>query len=190
MTVDPEKAAATFEFDGKNYQFCSKRCAERFAATPEKFLVTPGTAGMELVHGVTNAEPLARDRGVIEAGPAAKLAKYTCPMHPEIVRPGPGIVRFAAWRWSRAPSPRRKEDNPELRDMTRRFWISAGADRSAAGDRDGRHMLPGMPLAAAGSAGSPGSNSSGHAGRAVGRVRRFFSAAGRPLSIAPPTCSR
>ena len=69
----------------------------------------------------------------------ATRVEYTCPMHPEIVRPDQGLARSAAWRWSRGPSPRPREENPELRDMTRRFWISVAAYRAAAGDCHGRH---------------------------------------------------
>ena len=50
--------------------------------------------------------------------------EYTCPMHPEIVRPGPGscpICGMALEPRSVAESP---QENPELRDMTRRFWVS------------------------------------------------------------------
>ncbi len=54
--------------------------------------------------------------------PATKT-EYTCPMHPEIVRPGPGNCPICGM----ALEPRTvtvEEENPELRDMTRRFWIS------------------------------------------------------------------
>src|ERR1700676_2103059 len=50
MTVDPGKAAAKQEFRGNSYYFCSKRCAERFAKEPEKFLSAPGSSGMETAH--------------------------------------------------------------------------------------------------------------------------------------------
>ncbi len=49
--------------------------------------------------------------------------EYTCPMHPEIVRRAPGSCPICGM----ALEPRTvtvAEDNPELRDMTRRFWIS------------------------------------------------------------------
>ena len=57
--------------------------------------------------------------------PAVPTTKteYTCPMHPEIVRAGPGSCPICGM----ALEPRTvtvEEDNPELRDMTRRFWIS------------------------------------------------------------------
>ena len=55
---------------------------------------------------------------------ASAHTEYTCPMHPEIVRPEPGSCPICGM----ALEPRRvtalAEDNPELRDMTRRFWIS------------------------------------------------------------------
>ena len=54
--------------------------------------------------------------------PATKT-EYTCPMHPEIVRAAPGSCPICGM----ALEPRTvtvEEDNPELRDMTRRFWIS------------------------------------------------------------------
>jgi Cu+-exporting ATPase len=56
------------------------------------------------------------------AFPATKV-EYTCPMHPEIVRLEPGSCPICGM----ALEPRivtAEEDNPELRDMTRRFWIS------------------------------------------------------------------
>ena len=43
---------------------------------------------------------------------------------PRSCAPSPARVRSAAWRLSRAPLPHRPEENPELRDMTRRFWVS------------------------------------------------------------------
>jgi Cu+-exporting ATPase len=57
---------------------------------------------------------------------ASTRTEYTCPMHPEIVRPGPGSCPICGM----ALEPRTvtvaasSEDNPELRDMTRRFWVS------------------------------------------------------------------
>src|ERR1700737_2170622 len=50
MTVDPSKAAAKQEFQGNTYYFCSKRCAERFAKEPDKFLSAPGISGTETAH--------------------------------------------------------------------------------------------------------------------------------------------
>src|ERR1700736_4016130 len=109
MTVDPSKAAAKQEFRGTTYYFCSKRCAERFAKEPEKFLSSPGSSGMEAAHrGGTSQHADAVRRGpsvagvpagktlaALQAGSetaqtvAAKSALYTCPMHPQILQNGP-----------------------------------------------------------------------------------------------------
>jgi len=54
---------------------------------------------------------------------SAIKTEYTCPMHPEIVRAEPGSCPICGM----ALEPRTvtaEEDNPELRNMTRRFWIS------------------------------------------------------------------
>ena len=58
-----------------------------------------------------------------ESPVAATKTEYTCPMHPEIVRTEPGSCPICGM----ALEPRTvtlEEHNPELRDMTRRFWIS------------------------------------------------------------------
>src|ERR1700737_1495588 len=55
---------------------------------------------------------------------AASHVEYTCPMHPEMVRPGPGSCPICGMALEPRMVAAQEEDNPELRDMTRRFWIS------------------------------------------------------------------
>ena len=72
MSVDPGKAAGKQEFGGKTYYFCSKRCAERFAAEPQKFLAAPGTAGMGSAAASENAgEVLSKDSAASSGGAGA-----------------------------------------------------------------------------------------------------------------------
>jgi Cu+-exporting ATPase len=57
---------------------------------------------------------------------SAPKVEYTCPMHPQIVRDGPGNCPICGM----ALEPRTvvtagEEENPELRDMRRRFWVGA-----------------------------------------------------------------
>lgn len=55
--------------------------------------------------------------------PVVQAAEYTCPMHPQIVRSGPGACPICGM----ALEPREAaagDSNPELENMTRRFWIS------------------------------------------------------------------
>ena len=76
---------------------------------------------------------------------AATRVEYTCPMHPEIVRPGPGQCPICGMTLEPRTVTAQEEDNPELRNMTRRFWVSVALTAPllviAMGD-----MLPGMPV--------------------------------------------
>jgi P-type Cu+ transporter len=55
---------------------------------------------------------------------AITRTEYTCPMHPEIVRSQPGSCPICGMALEPRAVTTAREDNPELRDMTRRFWIS------------------------------------------------------------------
>ena len=122
---------------------------------------------------------------------AATRVEYTCPMHPEIVRPGPGNCPICGMALEPRTVTAKEEDNPELRDMTRRFWISLALTAPLlviAMD----HMLPGLATRPTSTTGwLPWIElASGDARGAMGRLRHFFSVAGRRWSIAPPICSR
>ena len=53
----------------------------------------------------------------------ATRTEYTCPMHPEIVRSEPGSCPICGMALEPRTVTAATEDNPELRDMTRRFWV-------------------------------------------------------------------
>jgi P-type Cu+ transporter len=55
---------------------------------------------------------------------ATTRTEYTCPMHPEIVRSAPGSCPICGMALGPRTVSASQEENPELRDMTRRFWIS------------------------------------------------------------------
>ena len=145
MSVDPAKAAGKVEHQGKAYYFCSKRCAERFAQDPEKFLAAPGTAGMKHGHGHAAAPAVAH--APVHAGhehmhqaPAVTAAasmpdagapssgqglRYTCPMDPEIVQIGPGVCPKCGMALEPMDVSAEVEADPEYDSMRRRFWVSA-----------------------------------------------------------------
>ena len=95
MTVDPATARHHTEHLGKSYYFCGARCRERFTAEPERFVPAP--------------RPL----------PAA-AGRWTCPMHPEIVRDMPGACPICGMALEPVTPAAGDEANPELADMTRR----------------------------------------------------------------------
>jgi Cu+-exporting ATPase len=58
------------------------------------------------------------------AAPAATKTEWTCPMHPQIVRDGPGTCPICGMALEPRTVSLEEEENPELKDMTRRFWVS------------------------------------------------------------------
>jgi Cu+-exporting ATPase len=114
MTVDPASAAGSVQHAGKTYYFCSRHCVARFQADPEKYL-----RHQESPH----PRPLSHEgRGESSAPPGAK---YTCPMHPEIVQDGPGTCPKCGMALEPMQPTLEDGPDPELADMTRRFWIGA-----------------------------------------------------------------
>jgi Cu+-exporting ATPase len=97
-------------FEGKDYVFCNPRCRERFLADPRKYL-QPGEA------------PEAHED---ETAPAAH-GEWTCPMHPEIVRDRPGSCPICGMALEPKAVTLEEPANPELADMSRRFWVAVAA---------------------------------------------------------------
>ena len=110
MTVEPDEAAGSHRYEGKTYYFCNPSCLERFQANPSEFVEPDGT--------IKPQEPDA-----VEA-PAGATVEYTCPMHPEIVRDGPGACPICGMALEPRIVSLDDGPNPELVDMTRRFWIA------------------------------------------------------------------
>jgi len=108
MTIAPEDAVGHIEHRGRTYYFCSERCLERFRATPDAFLgaSTPP---------VTEAP----------ATTPEKKVEWTCPMHPEIIRDAPGSCPICGMALEPRTVTLDEAPNPELVDMSRRFWTSA-----------------------------------------------------------------
>src|SRR5688572_4345938 len=124
MTVDPVSAAGSYEYNGKTYYFCSTHCVHRFRENPEAFLQK-------------SALPVQ-----IESKPGQK---YTCPMHPEIVRDAPGSCPICGMALEPVTVSLEDEENPELVDMNRRFWVCLflAIPVFAIGMSD---LIPGEPL--------------------------------------------
>ena len=124
MTVDPQDCGGSFDYQGKTYYFCSADCMAHFRAGPEEYLAS-------------------------KEGPIPSwlpCAAYTCPMHPEVRQVGPGPCPKCGMALEpEAMAAETAAENPELADMTRRFWISLAlaAPVFAIGMSD---LIPGQPL--------------------------------------------
>ncbi|MGD9546695.1 MAG: heavy metal translocating P-type ATPase [Candidatus Krumholzibacteriia bacterium] len=118
MKVSADSAAASVEHEGRTWHFCSTHCAAKFEADPDRF--TAPEAKTADAHAHHHAKPAAGEAQSHGKG------KYTCPMHPEIVQDGPGSCPKCGMALEPVmASGEEDEDDGELRDMTRRFWVSA-----------------------------------------------------------------
>ena len=105
MDVAPSRAAGKYEYEGKMYYFCAVNCLKKFQQHPEAYL------------GNKQQPPPA---------PAAtsKNVEHTCPMHPEVRQMGPGSCPKCGMALEPSVATLDAEENPELKDMSWRFWAS------------------------------------------------------------------
>ena len=109
MTVQPATAAGSYEYQGKTYYFCATSCLTKFRADPIHYLTPPEQ----------------RVSRVIPA-PSGGVVEYICPMDPEVLETQPGACRICGMALEPKVVSLDDERNPELEDMTRRFWICLG----------------------------------------------------------------
>ena len=76
-----------------------------------------------LAHDQNHGQGQGQGRGADAA--AAPGAEWTCPMHPEIMRDAPGSCPICGMALEPVTPSAAVQDNPELADMTRRFWVTA-----------------------------------------------------------------
>lgn len=104
MTVAPDAGKPTARHQGHTYHFCSTSCHDKFVANPEHYLAA-------------THKP---------ARPAPKGTRYTCPMHPDIVRDAPGECPKCGMALEPMGVPAGDDEpNPELIDFRRRFRVGA-----------------------------------------------------------------
>ena len=70
---------------------------------------------------------------------ALTRVEYTCPMHPEIVRDEPGACPICGMALEPRMVALEDEPNPELVDMTRRFWLALVLGAPGVRADDGGH---------------------------------------------------
>ena len=153
-------------YGGRNYYFCSGRCREKFAANPGQYLKPVPQA----------------------ATPATHDTIYTCPMHPEIRKVGPGNCPICGMALEPEVVSGDDAANPELIDMTRRLLDWSRIHCARVCPRDG------WPSDRASSVAGPAvieldSTRIGHARRPLGRSGRSLNAAGHRSGLSISTCS-
>ena len=103
MTVTIATAKHRFAYKGQDYFFCSGGCRTKFEGDPEKYLAPKSSRSEEKL-----------PEGTI----------YTCPMHPEVRQVGPGSCPICGMALEPETVSLDDKPDPELIDMTRRFWIA------------------------------------------------------------------
>ncbi len=150
MNVNPATAKHIHDHAGKHFYFCCAPCAEKFKADPAKYLAPPSRPSGLVTLGAARPPQASQAEGVAYVCPmcpgireskpsacpscgmalepelplASARTEYTCPMHPEIVRPAPGSCPICGMTLEPRTVTASAEENPELRDMSRRFWVS------------------------------------------------------------------
>ena len=118
MTVDPHTAKHRHANESRPYYFCSATCLKKFAANPSRYLTSVPQA----------------------VKPATHDTIYTCPMHPEIRKVGPGNCPICGMALEPEVVTCDATANPELFDMTRRFWIGLALTGPVFALEMGGHM--------------------------------------------------
>ncbi|MBD8065114.1 heavy metal translocating P-type ATPase [Devosia sp. PTR5] len=106
MAVDIATAKHKATYEGSTYYFCSDACRSKFTADPVRYAKT---------------EPHA-SKNVVKEAPAGTV--WTCPMHPQIRRDGPGSCPICGMALEPELPTEDTGPSPELQDMRRRFWIA------------------------------------------------------------------
>lgn len=101
MDVDPHTSRHRADHAGKTWYFCSEKCQEKFIAKPDAYL-----------------EPSKQSQASVPSG-----SIYTCPMHPEVRREGPGDCPICGMALEPETVSADTGPSDELKDMTKRFWI-------------------------------------------------------------------
>ena len=102
MRVNPLTTAHRLENTGQSFYFCSAGCKTKFALDPPRYL----------------------NKSEVPVAPIVPGAIYTCPMHPEIRQDGPGACPICGMALEPELVTADSGPNPELADMTRRFWVA------------------------------------------------------------------
>jgi Cu+-exporting ATPase len=126
MHVNPVTSLHRADYRGQTYFFCSTGCRCKFVADPQCYL------------------------GKVEAPTAAPLrhavadAIYTCPMHPEVRQVGPGSCPICGMALEPLVAAAEAPPNPELADMTRRFWFGLALTLPVMALEMGGHFFDGI----------------------------------------------
>jgi Cu+-exporting ATPase len=118
MKVDPNAMAHHATHGGETVHFCSAACRAKFVADPASYL------------------------GKVQMPPPAPTGSiYTCPMHPQIRQIGPGNCPICGMALEPELVTAESGPDPELADMTRRFWVGLALAAPVFALEMGAHLI-------------------------------------------------
>ena len=138
MTVDPGTARHRAEHEGTTYLFCSAGCKAKFEADPARYL--PAGYARKQAH----QDHSHHDHQAVPVAPPPVGAIWTCPMHPEIRRDGPGSCPICGMALEPLLAGADTGPSPELADMTWRFWIGLALALPVFLLEMGSHLFPAL----------------------------------------------
>ncbi len=121
MKVDPAISKHVLEHEEVRYAFCSAGCLAKFKADPGKYLAKPVAKPAACCggHAHQHAHP-----AQVPAATAAPGARYTCPMHPEVMQEGPGDCPKCGMALVPIGGVGAADDT-ELQDLKRALWVGS-----------------------------------------------------------------
>ncbi len=163
MSVDPDNPrGGSADHAGHTYYFCGDGCRRKFVADPDGYLSARTTSAPTSPPAPGTSYVCPMDPEVRQSSPGAcpkcgmalepemptleQQTQYVCPMHPEVVQQEPGACPICGMALEPRTVTASLAKNPELVDMTRRFWVSA-AFTLPVFLMAMAEMLPGHPLA-------------------------------------------
>jgi P-type Cu+ transporter len=113
------------EHQGRAYVFCSGRCRDRYLADPHRYTSAAASGEVTAAHNPAGHNPATSEEtaGGVTLAEVGEVVEYTCPMHPQIRRPGPGSCPICGMALEPVVLTADAGPNPELVDMSRRFWV-------------------------------------------------------------------
>lgn len=148
MSVNPETAKHHVEHAGTTHYFCSAACKAKFDADPERY-VARATAEDKNAHNHSRHQDHAGHAhhgtaGVAGERPVPEGTIWTCPMHPDIRRDGPGSCPICGMALEPLVAAADTGPSAELTDMTRRFRIGLVLALPVFILEMGSHLIPAL----------------------------------------------
>ncbi|MEW6714183.1 MAG: heavy metal translocating P-type ATPase [Nitrospirota bacterium] len=160
MTIDPKSAAGSSVYKGVTYYFCAVSCKKKFEADPEAYIGEKAKVRVEAPAPKGTQYTCPMDPEIVQDKPGScpicgmaleplvpllsvTKTEWTCPMHPEVVSDKPGDCPKCGMALEPHTVTAEEEENPELINMNRRFWVSLVLSLPLVLIAM-RHLIPGM----------------------------------------------